>query len=389
MNENRPQISRRRAATLLGLAPGLASLPALAQDAPVFRFGALLGLTDKGNWNATVMQRGIRMAVDEINAAGGVDGVKLEAEIEDHQGVPRAGVDALQRLRSRYDVQAVLTSYSTVGLAIAPICEQQKILMLDGGSVTDNLVGKFGYMFHNRSPASVAARAALTIAKTAKYQRMSELAFSTDDGQSLQRAADADWKAYGGTISAAETTIVTAGNIDTQIAKLRASDGEFLALWEFSPGPGLALKRAREFGIKLPIIGVEYTAEIAKIAGAHAEGYQYAADFFDPNSPDEWPRRFNAAYKAKYNETPEVYAANYYEGVYIFAALFREARKAANTNAVTGEQLRAALLANPTLPSVYGGTITFRPDGVGLKRIGIFTVKDGSGVFQRFAEISG
>ena len=44
------------------------------------------------------------------------------------------------------------------------------------------------------------------------------------DGQSLQRAADADWKAYGGTISAAETTIVAASNIDTQMAKLRNSD---------------------------------------------------------------------------------------------------------------------------------------------------------------------
>ena len=43
--------------------------------------------------------------------------------------------------------------------------------------------------------------------------------------------------------------MVTASNIDTQIAKLRTSDGQFLALWEFSPGPGLALKRAREFGI--------------------------------------------------------------------------------------------------------------------------------------------
>ena len=87
-------MTRRRAAALLGLAPGFAALREAAADAPVFRFGALLGLTDKGNWNATVMQRGIQMAVDEINGSGGIDGVRIEAEIEDHQGVPRAGVDA-------------------------------------------------------------------------------------------------------------------------------------------------------------------------------------------------------------------------------------------------------------------------------------------------------
>jgi branched-chain amino acid transport system substrate-binding protein len=382
-------MTRRQAAALLGLAPAFAGRHASAEDAPVFRFGALLGLTDKGNWNALVMQRGIQMAVDEINAAGGIDGVRIEAEIEDHQGLPRAGVDALQRLRSRYDIQAVLTSYSTVGLAIAPICEQQKIFMLDGGSVSDNLVGKFDYMFHNRSPASIAARAALTIAKDAQWKRMSELAYSTDDGQSLQRAAEADWKAYGGTVSGAETTIATASNIDTQMAKLRNSDGQFLALWEFSPGPGLALKRAREFGMKVPIIGVEYTAEIAKIAGSHADGYQYASDYFDPNSEDDWPRRFNAAYRAKFGDSPEVYAANYYEGVYILADLYREVRKTGAGPKVTGEQLRAALLANPTMPSVYGGNITFQKDGVGLKKIGVFVVKDGKGVFERFARVGG
>ena len=140
------------------------------KDPPVFRIGALLGLTDKGNWNATVMQRGIMMAVDEINAKGGIDGIKVEAAIEDHQGVPRVGVDALERLRARYDIQAVLLSYSTVALATAPICEQNKIFMLDGGSVSEALVGKFSYLFHNRAVATVLARAALTDPEAAGLQ---------------------------------------------------------------------------------------------------------------------------------------------------------------------------------------------------------------------------
>ena len=106
-------MTRRAAASLLALGPALlgAARPTRAaepaKDPPVFRIGALLGLTDKANWNATVMQRGILMAVEEINAKGGIDGIKVEAAIEDHQGVPRVGVDALQRLRARYDIQAV------------------------------------------------------------------------------------------------------------------------------------------------------------------------------------------------------------------------------------------------------------------------------------------
>src|SRR5580698_9708754 len=183
------KIGRRTAASMLALAPLLRGRAARAaeppKDPPVFRIGALLGLTDKGNWNATVMQRGILMAVDEINAGGGIDGIKVEAAIEDHQGVPRVGVDAMQRLIARYDIQAVLLSYSTVALATAPICQQHNIFMLDGGSVTDNLVGKFDLLFHNRSVASVMSRAALTIPKAAGFKKMAEFSSSTDDGQSL------------------------------------------------------------------------------------------------------------------------------------------------------------------------------------------------------------
>jgi Periplasmic binding protein len=158
-------ITRRAAASMLVVGPALHGARARAaeppKDPPVFRIGARLRLTDKAKRNATVMQRGILMAVDEINAKGGIDGIKVEAAIEDHQGVPRVGVDALERPRARYDIQAVLLSYSTVALASTPICEQNKILMLDGGSVSDALVGKFSYLLHNRAVAGVLARAVL------------------------------------------------------------------------------------------------------------------------------------------------------------------------------------------------------------------------------------
>lgn len=387
----RQLVTRRRAGLLAGGSALAATSRVYAapapKDPPVFRIGALLGLTDKSNWNALVMQRGILMAVEEINAQGGIDGIKVEAAIEDHAGVPRVGVDAMRRLISRYDIQAVLLSYSTVGLAVAPICEEHKIFMLDGGSITDNLVGRFKYLFHNRSLASTVAQAALTVAKQKGYKKMAEMAFSTADGQSLVHAAEADWKAYGGTIVGYQTTVSTATNIDTQMTKLRYSGADFLAVWEFSPGPGLVLKRAREYGMKQPIIGVEYTAEIQKIAGNYTNGYIFASDYFNPQSKDAWPQRFTAAYKKRYGADPEIYAANYYEGIYIVADCIRRARREGG-DYFTGTRLMEALRAKPTVPSVYGGDITFLPNGACLKRVGIFTVEDAKAVFQHYAKVS-
>ena len=102
----------------------------------------------------------------------------------------------------------------------------------------------------------------------------------------------------------------------------------------------------------------------------------------------DWPKRFTENYRKRHNgESPEVYAANYYEGIYVVAEAIKKAR-AEGGNYFTGERLAAALRAKPVVPSVYGGDMTFQPDGTGLKRVGVFRVADGKAVFQNYAEVT-
>jgi branched-chain amino acid transport system substrate-binding protein len=386
-------LTRRAAAGLLAAAPLAAALPARAQTAPqdpkVFRIGALLGLTDPGGGhNGAVMQRGIQQAADTLNAAGGINGVKVEAVIEDHQGVPKGGVDALTRLRQRYDIQAVLTSYSTVTQAIAPICEQQQIMLMDGGSVSNAHVGEFKFLFRNRTLATDLARAALVPAQEQHLMKLAQLTRTTDDGVSLEKAGEAAWRSYGGRIVANEMATPNANNIDTQMAKLRASGCDVLALWSFDPDPGLALKRAREFGMKQPIVGIEFTPQIQSVAGAATEGYAYATDFFDPESDQPRLKAFNTAYVQRNNAPPEFYAASYFDGFNLLADCIQRARAQGGTY-YTGARMAEALRANPTVPTVFGGDLTFQPNGVALKPIALFTVKGGKGVFQRYVKLDG
>ncbi len=391
----RTGITRRQAAGLLAAAPlaisPLATPWARAAEAPkdpsVIRIGALLGLTDPGgSHNGTVMRQGILQAVSDVNAAGGVDGVKVEAAIEDHQGVPKGGVDALARLRQRYDIQAVLSSYSTITQAIAPICEQQQIMALDGGSVSDAHVGEFKYLFRNRTLASDLARAALVPSQEQKLTKLAELTRTTDDGASLERAGRAFWTSHGGTVVANEMMTPNANNIDTQMAKLRVSGCQVLALWSFDPDPGLGLKRAREFGMKMPIVGIEFTTQIEKVAGPAAEGYSYASDYFDPNSQDPGMKAFVAGYEKQYNAAPEFYAANYYDGFKLLVECIRRARSQGG-DYLSGKNMVAALRANPNFPTIFGGSLTFEPNGVALKPIAFFVVKDGKGAFQRVIKL--
>lgn len=373
-----------RAAAVAAL---LVTAHAHAADAPKsYPIGAILAMSGQASWYGQVMSQGIKQAVDEINAKGGVDGVPLEIFIEDHKGGGgQEGVAAMNRLLSLHQVKAVLTSFSAPTQAIAPIADQEKILLVNGGGVSNSLVGISKYLFHIRSLAADLGRAAITEAHDMGLKRLAQLHWKNDAGDSIVRAVVPQWEKWGGQVVATEAVPQGTTNMDTQIAKVRAANPDVIGIWMFTPESGLGIKRIREFGMKQPMIGVEFTGNDAKVAGASADGYMYVNDYFAPSPDNPWSERFAEAYKKRYGADPEFYAANYYEGTYLIAELIRRA-KAKGGDYWNGEALRQALWEKPTFDSVYGKTMTFQENGVALKRVGLFKVEDGKGKFEKFLE---
>lgn len=361
---------------------------ASAQDTPkdpeVFKIGAILAMSGKADWYGKVMSAGIQQAVEEINAKGGIEGIKLEAVIEDHKsGVAKEGVSAITRLINIHGVEAVLSSFSPPTLAIAPIADEKGILVLNGGGVSTAMVGASKYLFHNRSLASDLGRAAAKRANELSLKRLAQLAWKSDAGESVIAAVEPYWTSKGGTVTATEFMEVGAPNIDTQIAKMRASNPDWVGLWLFSPDPGLALKKVREFGMKVPVIGIEYNEDIQKVAGKHSDGYEYTSDYFTPSDEFPWSQEFAKNYKERTGEDPEFYAANYYEAVYVVAEAIRRARSKGG-DYWDGAKLAEAIRDNPEFDSVYGGKMVFQENGVAQKRVALFRVKDGKSEFLSY-----
>jgi branched-chain amino acid transport system substrate-binding protein len=374
------------ALTLLGTAPTRAADP--PKDPPVFKIGAILAMTGQASFYGQVMSQGMKQAVDEINAKGGVDGIKLEAEIEDHKGGGgQEGVAAMNRLVSIHHVEAVLTSFSAPTIAIAPIADQQHILLVNGGAVSAKLAGMSRYLFNTRSLATDLSRVAVAYARSLGVKRMAQIQWQNDVGDNIVQIAAPLWKAGGGTVVASEAVAQGATNMDTQMAKVRASNPDVIALWMFAPEVGLALKRLRDFGMKQPVVGVDFTDNDAKIAGAAANNYFFANDYFVPSDDNPWSKQFAADYKKRYGTEPGIYAANYYEGTYLIAECIKRAR-AKGGDYWNGEALRQALLSNPKFASVYGGQMVFQPNGVALKRTALFTVEDGKKKFVKLMDVT-
>jgi branched-chain amino acid transport system substrate-binding protein len=363
---------------------GSAQAQQAPQDPPTYKIGAILAMSGPASFYGTVMSAGIQQAVDEINAKGGVNGIKLEAVIEDHKsGNAQEAVSAMNRLMTIHKARIVMTSFSAPTQAIAPIADQHHILLLNGGGVSNSLVGVSKYIFHNRSLAADLGVAAAAHLKSMDAKKLAVLHWKNDAGDSVVRAVKPYWEKDGRKIVATEAVAQGTTNMDTQIAKLRAANPDAIGLWMFTPEPGLAVKRIREFGMKQPIIGIEFTQNDAQIAGAHAEGFLFINDYFAPS--DEWSKQFAAGYEKRTGKQPDFYAANYYEGVYMIAELLKRGR-AKGGDYLDAEVLKKALYENPKFDSVYGGQMTIQENGVAKKRVGLFKVVNGKNEFQRMIE---
>jgi branched-chain amino acid transport system substrate-binding protein len=359
-----------------------------AKDPKVYKIGAILAMSGGASFYGTVMSQGIKQAVDEINAKGGVNGIPLEAVIEDHKsGNAQEAVSAMNRLITINDVKIVMTSFSAPTQAIAPLADQHQILLVNGGGVSNSLVGVSKYIFHNRSLAADLGLAAATYLNSTGAKKLAVLHWKNDAGDSVVRAVTPYWQKAGGTIVATEAVPQGATNMDTQIAKIRAANPDAIGLWMFNPEVGLAVKRIRELGMKQPVIGIEYTPNDAKIAGPLGEGFLFINDYFEASADQPWSQRFAQGYEQRYKSKPDFYAANYYEGVYMIAELLKRAR-AKGGDYLNGETLKKVLYENPKFDSVYGGQMAFQPNGVAFKRVGLFKVEGTEGKFVKFVELN-
>jgi branched-chain amino acid transport system substrate-binding protein len=124
-------IDRRRllaGATALAGAAGLTGL-AVAQAGPI-RIGTLTPLTGSGGPYGPVMVKAVKAVVDEVNAAGGVLGRKIELISEDDQTNPEAGVRAARKMIDVDKVSAILGTWaSSVTTAVAPLCWESKTFL--------------------------------------------------------------------------------------------------------------------------------------------------------------------------------------------------------------------------------------------------------------------
>ncbi|MFS8204154.1 ABC transporter substrate-binding protein [Streptomyces sp. CWNU-52B] len=331
-------------------------------------------LSSLGDWE----YKGARLAVDEWNEKGGVDGRRIQLKLFDDQGDPTTGTNIARRLAGEKYVAMIGTAESAVTIAMGPVLRQAKIPNITSGQ-SDGLVAlKSPYLFLN-GPTSTTYDSTLA-RHLVKDEGHRKIAMITNNGSFGKGEHDAFRKALKG-LGVTPTTdqVVTADQkeFSAALTKIRSTKPEVIFIGSEEVEAGLIVKQARDLGITAPFAGAapQGTPVFIDTAGqAAVEGTVVSSPYLS-NDVSEASKKFAAAYEAAYGKEAELHGAKAYDGANILLTALKTSKGA------TGEELADAIRGTR-----YQGLLgDFRYDrtGVGITRTTIGVIRDGELVPQR------
>ena len=245
--------------------------PATAQTEPI-KIGAILPLTGSGASYGVWMKGGTEIATEEINAAGGIGGRKLEVIYEDHAADASKAVNAMQRLVEVEKVPFTLTSYSAPTLAIQPIGAQHKVVMMNGGGQSDNLANK-EYLYNNIPLISNEVRIIADWLVNEKQLKSAVLIVANDEaGRNSAKSFRQRFTAAGGEVLAEEQVALDGTDFRAQLAKLKARGGDLLYISSYGRNVAIIADQARELGITIPMAATSWVQIPEVLKSKSAEG---------------------------------------------------------------------------------------------------------------------
>jgi branched-chain amino acid transport system substrate-binding protein len=367
-----------------------------------FKMGNVLALTGSGSFYGKTMSRGTDLAVEHIKAAGGPD---IQVKYYDHKsGDAAAGKQAVTELGSLH-YPAKLASYADDLGAMLAGTAQYKIFTLDGGGGTSSFAQGKPYFWGTRAITPNDPLPGLFKWTHATYPNAKTVGLTGwDIGEPsnslikkdiLRLIAEGGYQFNG----LYELWPVGTQDFSAVFPKLKANEPDILLFGGYGQDPGSFVNQSQTAGLKATIIGFEFTPDgVNASKGAYDKvGWTFAYDYFDAANPvSPLAKLFVSEFKKKYNDTPDFYAANFYENTFVMWEVIRRVlKKGGNIN--DGTQLDQALQDNLTVVSVYGGdantvgTYTLSPTthSVLKREMGVFEYKAGKVTPKAFFNIGG
>jgi branched-chain amino acid transport system substrate-binding protein len=315
---------------------------------PVGQFGSLTGAQATFGESS---DKGVLLALDEINATGGVLGQQIRLITKDNQSKPGETSTVVRELITRNKVVALIGEVASGrSLEAAPIAQRSCIPMISPSSTSEKVTESGDHIFR---VCFIDPFQGKVCAKFARGLGISKIAILTDVSKDysmgLTKSFKAEFPKGGGVITGEQSYSGGDKDFSAQLTAIKAGNPQAIFLPAYYTDAPLIIRQARQLGIMVPFIGGDGwdSPELVAVGGDSVEGC-YFSNHFSNQSTDPKVISFVTAYRKKYGSDPDAISALGYDALYILA----DAMKRAETT--DPAKVNAAIATTKDFPGVTG-----------------------------------
>lgn len=322
---------------------------------------------------------GIELAIEQINAAGGINGKKIVPVKYDNKSEPAEATTLATKLMTKDKVLAILGPATSGSFkAEIPVALKNKIPVASGSATTDDVTVDasgvkeyaFRICFSDSYQGEVMATYALS--NLAKKKAVIIMDSSSDYAKGLAASFKKTFEAGGGAIVTQEAYLDGDTDFNAIITKIKNQDFDVIFIPGYYEEVGLIIKQARNQGIAAPVLGADGfdSPELINLAGAKALNDVYFSNHYSSLDKDPTVVQFIQDFKAKYNKEPDAFNALGYDLAKFVADGISRAEKP------DGESVKNALAATKDFVGVTG-SFSIDENHNAVKAIVVIGLKDG------------
>jgi len=320
-------------------------------NAVVVNIGHIGPLTGDAAMYGEMEKQGIDLAVAETEANGGIKGDQLKVIHEDDQANPTSATNAINKLITVDKVVAVIGELqSTTTLAIAPIAERNKVVLISHAANSNKLSGIGEYIFRIYPTNTEEGQKLVELASSLNLTNGATLYVNNDFGTDLESAVDKAFTENGGSIAISEGYNPDATDFRTQLTKIQAKNPSVIFLLGYPKDMAMILRQAKEIGLKSQFLADDTfnLPQIIDWSGNATEGVIFVVP--SNGDPSRW-QDFNQKIKGKYGENATIITAMAYDATKLLVA-------AMENSGTTSDAIKTGLTQIKDYPGVTGN-ITF------------------------------
>jgi len=323
------------------------------------------------------------MFVEELNASGGIDGMKIKLIIKDSGGSPEKALSFAKQLIEEDKVIAIIgPSTSGESLQIKNLCQETKTILLSCAAAEKIVDPVASFVFNTPQKDSFAVKKIYETMKELKINKIAVVASNTGFGSGGKEQLTKYAKEYGIDILITETYDKAATDLTSVLTKINARNVQAIVNWSIEDAQSILPKNMRQLGMKTFLFQSHGFGNIKYVeaAGAAAEGIIFPAgrllvadELSNEHPQKELLIKYKTDYESKYNEKVSTFGGHAYDALIILAEALKKA------GPTDKEKIREAI-ENLSGFAGTAGIYNYSPvdhNGLGLDAFEMLTVADG------------